>query len=563
MVTENTQMSNIDFDDLEQFGVEFASEEDLAKFFIYKAQFEDYYFLNMSGKPVVMKMYQDDADLRYEYSSIYDFKQFHKEEHFMVVGRKSNEKKYFADMWLENANLRTRYDSCVFDPSGKNVTEKTFNFWRGFVEPVKGDVAKFLKHIDLLIDGTVAQKEYLLKRIAFEFRYPHIQTGTSIALRGPQGAGKTTISMTVQALCPNHCKVVDDIEDLFGFNSETLHTKFFFMEEAVWGGNKSSEGKLKNAITANTRNIRIKNITGTTVKNYAFYIFTSNEDWMVPVGPGDRRFSVFDCTSKLEAIPGYFDDFYAWLHGEGKHALLHYFLYEIDLEGFNPKKTIETQAKTDLKTLSLKPVEKFLFNILSGEIDYAPLDTDGWAGEVRLTRADLYNYFLENTSTNRVEQGEFSRKLATVFGFVPNWKDNWKDKKHGGFYKLPGKKECMAMFAKFLKEDTAMLFPGCFEVKKEVEEGAQAIEEEIVFTPAVVKIVKPVVVQPIVVKKVQTAEEKIKAIEKKLKAAQSKAEEQARKPAPPPIPKKKYQIMKLPIKGKNTLTMQATTGGAA
>lgn len=555
MVTENSQKSNIDFDDLNQFGCEFASKEDLAKFLQYKEQFKEYYFLNLSGKPAILKMYTGEEGLKYEYSSIYDFKQFHVEEHFMVEGRKYPEKRYFADQWLEDPALRTRYEKCVFDPSGKDLGDKIFNFWTGFVEPKKGDVSVFLNHIDMLIDGTTEQKEHLVKLIAHQIRFPHVQSGTSIALRGPQGAGKTTISMCIAAMCPNHCKVVDDTEDLFGFNSETLHTKYFFMEEAVWGGNKSSEGKLKNAITADTRAIKIKNLTGTTIKNYAFYIFTSNEDWMVPVGPGDRRFNVFDCTSKLEATPGYFEKFYEWLHGEGKHALLHYFLYEIDLEGFNPKKAIDTKAKTDLKTLSLKPVEKFIYNLLSSEIDYQPLLTDGWEEEVRLTRADLYSFFLENTSTNRVEQGEFSRKLASIFDFVPNWKDNWKDRKNGGFYKLPSKAECRTMFAKFLKEDPAMLFPVEEVVlASETAPGSDSQHVEKKLCPAIVaapvEAVKAVVANQVEAKPAEV----IQTIKTELQKAKEK--EWVATVAKPKPEKKKYSAKLAFVKNKGSEVIQ-------
>jgi len=558
MVTENSQKSNIDFDNLDQFGCEFASKEDLAKFLQYKEEFKEYYFLNLNGRPAILKVFNDDDGLQYQYSSIHDFKEYHVQEHFMVQGRKYPEKRYFADLWLEDATLRTRYEKCVFDPSGKDLGDKVFNFWTGFVEPKKGDVSKFLSHIDMLIDGSKEQKEHLVKLLAYQFRFPHIQTGTSVALRGPQGAGKTTISMCIKAMCPNHCYVVDKTEELFGFNSETLHTKFFFMEEAVWGGNKSSEGQLKNAITADTRSIKIKNLTGTTIKNYAFYVFTSNEDWMVPVGPGDRRFNVYDCTSRLEAIPGYFDEFYAWINGEGKHALLHYFLHEIDLEGFNPKKAIDTKAKTDLKTLSLKPVEKFIYNLLSGEIDYEPLLSSGWEEEARLTRADLYSFFLENTSTNRVEQGEFSRKLASIFDFAPNWKDNWKDRKHGGFYKLPSKAEGRIMFAKFLKEDPATLFPA-----QEVVEAIQAAPElpefadEETLRPAVVAAPVEPVKAPVAHQVAESSKEVVERIKDQLQ--KSKEKEWVGAVAQPKPERMKYSSKLAFVKDKGSESTMGST----
>lgn len=458
MVTDNNTKSIFDFTNLKQFDLTFASEDDLLKFYTYKEEFKTYYFLNMNGRPVVMTNSSSDIGIEYEYSSIKDFKDWNKEKHFNVVGARDIEKRYFADVWLETTEFRTRYEKCVFNPAG-NTSSKHFNFWTGSIEPRKGDVSKFLFHMDNLIVGTKEQKEHLIKSIAYAIKNPHVQTGTSIAMRGKPGSGKTTVSMIFEAIYPNHCMTVDDVEHLFGFNAETIHKKYFFMEESVWGGNKSSEGKLKNAITAKSRNIKIKNVTGMSMKNYAFYIFTSNEDWMVPVGPGDRRFNVFDCSDTLTKIPGYFDEFYEWLEGEGKHAILDYLLNEVDLTDFDPRKTIDTKAKTDLKTLSLRPVEKFLYNILSGEIDYEPIIESDWNAEVRITRLDMFEYFKTTSSKSMIEQGEFSRKLAAIFGFVTNWKDNWKDKKKGGFYKLPSKQECRELFAAHLKEEVDALFP--------------------------------------------------------------------------------------------------------
>lgn len=439
-------------------GLTMNSQYDMEKYIGYKILFNKYSFVKLSGKPVILQKIQEDGVIKYEYTSITDFKQFHVEEHFYTHNGFKKEKRYFADIWLENPKLRTRYHSTTFNPESVTCEDKeVFNYWTGFVEAKQGDVSVFLNHIDLLIDGTKEQKEHLIKLIAYQVRNPHIQTGTHLALRGKPGAGKTSVSLSVKAICPNHSRVEDDIENLFGFNAESLHVKFFLMEEAVWGGNKSSEGKLKNLLTADSRNISIKNLTGITIKNYGFYIFTSNEDWMVPVGLGDRRFNVFDCTSTLIDNTEYFDTYYEWLNGDGKHALMNYFLHEIDLSDFNPRKTINTKAKTELKATSLKGTEKFIFDIINNDID-CDLLPGRWEENHKVKRSMLYEYFDKSNKFGKISQGEFSRKLAQIFQFTDNWKDNWKNQELGGFYKFPSKRRCMELLAIYMKENVEDLF---------------------------------------------------------------------------------------------------------
>lgn len=445
-------------------GYEFSSLQEMEKYQGYVKRFSEYSFLNLSGKPVITKQAYNSAGLIYEFSSPADFHGFHKEEHFFAVNGKKIEKIYFSKEWIENKNLRTRYDSTTFDTSPEGTPPNVFNFWTGYVEPKEGDVTPFLNHINNLIIGTQEHKDHLIKLLAYTVRFPHIQAGTSIALRGKQGSGKTTVSMVLKAICPNHCKIIDDIENLFGFNAETVHVKYFLCEESVWGGEKSKENKLKNLITCDSRSINIKNLNGLDIKNYGFYIFTSNSDWMIPVGPNDRRFNIFDCADTYIDNRTYFNEFYTWLHGDGKNFIMDYFLNKIDLTGFEPRNTISTDAKTDLKKLSLDAIDKFIFNILSSEIDFEPIEVQGWHDEIRLVRKDFFEFFKKSTSTNRVEQGEFSRKLAEIFGFPQKWQDNWKQRIEGsgttGIYKLPSKKECRVLFAKHIKENPEQLFAG-------------------------------------------------------------------------------------------------------
>lgn len=460
------------------FGNDFATDKDKQLFNQYMKDFADYSFVNLSGKPVVIKPYYEKGLLKYEFSSVNDFKTFHKQDNFNVINGKKVETIYFADQWIKTGEMRKRYKNTVFDPSEKNSSD-SFNFWKGFVEPIKGNHQPFIDHIYKLIKGTQAEKEYIINLLAYSVRYPDRLTGVALAFRGVQGAGKSTISETMKALCPNHSKVFDSMETLFDFNAETAHTKYFLMEESVWGGEISKQGKLKNLITCPTRAIKVKNLTGFDVINYGFFIFTSNEAWMLPVEKGDRRLSIFDCTTDLVDDFTYFDQYYGWLENGGANALCHYFKHERNLDGFNPKTVIVNSAKTDVKSIGLPAIEKFILGALSDDIfvdcltnvqieqnDDDKYEIDKWElNPMKVNRNQFYYEFSEYTKRDKVDQTLVSRKLAEIFNFPENWKTSWKSGKNY-YYKLPVKVECMEMFARYLKEKPEQLFPNYAEMKK-------------------------------------------------------------------------------------------------
>ncbi|MFM0417416.1 primase-helicase family protein [Paraburkholderia aromaticivorans] len=458
----NAEDKNID-DDLFQYGYEFATIDDLKEFEKCKKDFAKYALIRMGGKTSIVYQSEDrTAGLKYDFSSIRDFHDFHKDRHFYIYDNRKATKKYYSHLWLESSHLHRKYDYVTFNPDPDFKDSRAFNFWTGFVTPKKGDVTPFLNHIDKLIIGTKEQKDHLIKLLAYTVRYPHKQTGTSVALRGKQGGGKSTLSNTMQDICPDNSKSIDDIDLIFGFNDTTVNTKYFLMEESVWGGEKGKEGRLKHAITAETRNIAVKHHSGTTIANYAFYIFTSNEDWIVPVGVNDRRFNIFDCSDQLIGNSKYFEDYYKWLRKDGgKHHLVHYFLHEIDLTGFNPQKVITNDAKSEVMVRSLRSIEKYLFNILAGEIDYDEIEAQDWLVDIKVNREGIFQHFREHSAafaSSKVDISEFSKALSKIFGFPKGWATNWKGSKVKPFYKLPNRAECQRLFAEFISADPNMLF---------------------------------------------------------------------------------------------------------
>lgn len=472
---EENALKQAAIDSLTVDGLKFIDELNRDKYLEMKERYNKYILLNIEGKPLVSTVVNIPGKntVNYYHSKFHDFREFNCDDYFFVESGKKERKIYFAEHWLETKHLRRKYTSTAFDPSPDFNDPDAYNFWKGFVEPRKGDVSRFYNHIDILIKGTKEQKEHLIKKIGYTVRYPHHNIGNAIALRGKQGSGKTTaIADAMMAMCPNHSMMTSDLEEfLTGFNGETVYIKYVLGEEALWGGDKTLEGKFKHAVTGQKRRIEIKGITSFQVDNYCQFFFTTNEDWVMPVGENDRRAEIFDCTDTLIGNRKYFAEYREWLFGEGKHALVYHFMHELDLDGFDPRELVENDAKLDVKLQSLGHVEKFIYSSLNGEI--SDLCLDKWTDiEFNIKRADLFEAFKDNTRS-KVDQKVFSGVLNKVFNFPENWKDNWKNSTKGSFYKLGTLVEARLKFCRYVKADYKSLFGS------DVPEGSALKEEEV------------------------------------------------------------------------------------
>lgn len=446
----------------------------------YCNEFSDYFFVeDMGGRSVVISpvltrraITNNDGsetfvnDFNYSFFPQNEFIKSKVKYHF-YIDKQYNKSTFKSKVWFANYWLETRTDICtsykrtVFDPNPKFDNPEIFNFWTGFVEPVRGDVTPFLNHIDNLIEGTAEQKAHIIKLIGFTVKFPHIRTDTTIILQGKQGSGKTTISETLRAMCPSHTAVVDNLEQLLtSFNHEYHHTKYFLHEESIFSGDKKTNEQIKPLITGATRKSRIKNVTSLEIQNYSFHIFTSNNDNPVRIEDSDRRHNAFTCSNKLIGYKAYFKAYYDWLNNGGANALVNFFQNEVDYTHFEPTISIETDAKNSIKAQNLNPIESFVFNILSGAIDPIPennlFKTENMeTQELAVPRNKLFEHFQAfHNSAGRnimsISHQNFNSKIQQIFKFPDSYTE-WKNKTIGRFFKFPVLAEAQKLFAQHVK----------------------------------------------------------------------------------------------------------------
>jgi hypothetical protein len=127
---------------------------------------------------------------------------------FRVVGKKL-EVELETKIWMRHPKRR-KYQDIGFFP-GRDMPDY-YNLWRGFaVEPRKGDCSKFLAHVyENVCQSDDALYAWVMAWFADIFQHPAVKCGTSLALRGKMGVGKTKIGEVMVGMLGAHYKIVAD-----------------------------------------------------------------------------------------------------------------------------------------------------------------------------------------------------------------------------------------------------------------------------------------------------------------------------------------------------------------
>jgi Family of unknown function (DUF5906) len=139
---------------------------------------------------------------------------------------------------------------------------------------------------------------------------------------------------------------------------------FVFADEALWAGDKAAEQQLKRMITEPTLTIEGKGRDAFMAPNYLKIVMASNEQWVAPVGPDERRFAVFNVSPERVRDEAYFGALYAQLENGGYAAML-YDLLGTNLGDWHPRYNIpDTEALREQALRSLSPETKWLLTLL-------------------------------------------------------------------------------------------------------------------------------------------------------------------------------------------------------
>jgi DNA primase len=332
---------------------------------------EQYAACLLSGKFRVLHEYCNEAMgfNSVEFADKHSFADYHANRKCFVYD--SNQKRRKAKLiktWMEWEGRRS-YDSVVFAPDGK-VSPKSYNLFRGFaVKPRPGDWSFLQRHIrEGLCGGNEQYYKYLISWMARIIQNPGgKRPGVSVVLRGGKGIGKGTLANCFGKLFGEAFVPVSSNKGLTGdFNMHLAKALLVFADEAVWGGDKQAEGRLKALITEQTLDFEPKGIDKMTMKNHVNLIIASNEEWAVPASEDERRFFVLD----IEKKPYMTHDFWAKLNAQmengGYEAMMHDLL-QWDCSAVNLRDVPQTEGLIRQKMETMGPVMEFWHNLLDRE----------------------------------------------------------------------------------------------------------------------------------------------------------------------------------------------------
>ncbi len=224
--------------------------------------------------------------------------------------------KEIGPSWLSSLQ-RSQCKEKIFNPKlDPGVKGDFLNMYEGFglepKAPASGklqDAAPLLrKHIkEVICNNDPVALEYLEHCLAQLVRYPYIKLGVVFVLKAKQGAGKNTLLDVMKRIFGRHGIEVTNARHVTGNFNQHLALKIcIILNEAVWGGDKQSEGTLKASITEATAMFEPKGVDAQEGRNYWTFFLSSNEKWCVPASPEVRRFFMLPVSDSRIGDGAYF-----------------------------------------------------------------------------------------------------------------------------------------------------------------------------------------------------------------------------------------------------------------
>lgn len=276
----------------------------------------------------------------------------------------TNPKQTIATAWLRSPGRR-EYDGIDFDPSN-TLPANWYNLWRGFpVTPSGGSCKLFLAFVrDVICSGHADLYDYVIKWLAHMVQHPANLPESALVMRGKQGTGKNTFAGIIGRLLQQYYLEITSMESITGrFNGHLKNVLLLHANEATWGGNKASAGKLKSLVTDIHQNIEHKGRDPITIRSFIHLLVSSNEIWAVPADADDRRFVFLDVSDGHKEDAPYFAAIHAEINSGGLGALMAH-LQGIDIMGWHPRQRPTQHYGLDVKLESASPTVRWWYQVL-------------------------------------------------------------------------------------------------------------------------------------------------------------------------------------------------------
>lgn len=339
---------------------------------------------DIGGKCLVLGWVPSKVDERVQVPSFQTFKSFaerfaHKRVKVLVKkdDGAEHESKPLGTEWLKWKHRKTFQGIDMAPGQPQELPNDMLNLWRGFsVKPAQGTWGLMKRHIvEVLAGGSVEAAQYIVRWAAWTVQNPGERAEVALVFRGAKGTGKGTFARALRDIFGQHGLQIFNPKHLVGsFNGHLRNCLLLYADEAFWAGDKQGESVLKGMLTEPTLIIEQKGVDAMQWRNRLHVIMTANADWVVPASHDERRYCVFDVNDRYAVNEKYFNPLHAELANGGLSAMLHD-LQAMDLQGWHPRKIVNTEALRAQKERSMPPIYEWYEALLQdGVLPYASKD---------------------------------------------------------------------------------------------------------------------------------------------------------------------------------------------
>lgn len=338
----------------------------------------DFAILNQGGKGVVLDLNQ--PDLSKATMAFDDFEKLHRNE--------------WREVKQEDGSVRTVYPArtfitkpprgtqvyqggLVFKPSG-TVAANQYNLYKGpQVKPdSSGSCSMFWDLLgEVWCQGDHTTSEYVGEWFMHVVAHPGDKIGTSLAVRGEPGDGKSIIfePLLSKILGPTLLRVTNHNMILGSFNEALIGKLMTVIEEAAFSGDKKAFDQMKELITGDKVLINPKFKAPIVVDNFSRLVVISNHDHFLHIKPNDRRYTVLETTPAWNGTNKFEQLVEQWRNGGAERfvyeALNHSFRQVDDRKRLIIDTVLKTSASVRQMALSRSPLEQCIVQfLLTGQL---------------------------------------------------------------------------------------------------------------------------------------------------------------------------------------------------
>lgn len=251
-------------------------------------------------------------------------------------------------------------------PDPNACPDSVFNLYPGFlISPEQGDCSLFLEHLRLVLcGGDEKVYRYLVEWLAHIIQRPEEKPSVAVVLKSVEGTGKGTLFKPLKAILGSMAIQVNGAEQITCKFNALVANKLLVFGDEVDLTDKRAANRLKGLISETSGTVEYKGIDAQEVPNYARFIFAGNCEHIILAGVRERRYLLLEPTSDKAQNKAYFDALHEWVDNGGAAALLWY-LQNLDISEFDPRRAPVTKALIEEKLANLSPANTYVLEQLT------------------------------------------------------------------------------------------------------------------------------------------------------------------------------------------------------